>query len=185
MSKSEDKTNRTDRPTSAWGRTVTLALAVSLALLVLPGGASASDTAGVFSSTGLGNSTLASTGTASATGATITSDKADYGPGAWVYLTGAGWAPGESVRIVVNDDGGAYDEPWQRDVTVTADASGNIADEFELPPWFVATYIVTATGEESGTATTTFTDEVTSTASVDRTDAYRNRTGVVFTFTVN
>src|SRR5215207_2603488 len=42
-----------------------------------------------------------------------------------------------------------------------------------------------ATGEQSGTATTSFTDEVTSTASVDQTDAYRNRTGVSFSFSVN
>ena len=41
---------------------------------------------------------------------------------------------------------------------MTADASGNISDQFNLPDWFVATYTVTATGAQSGVATTSFTD---------------------------
>ncbi len=86
---------------------------------------------------------------------TIQSDKADYGPGATVTLTGSNWQPGESVNIVVNDDAG---QTWSRNVNVTADASGNIKDQFNLPDWFVATYKVTATGAQSGVATTSFTD---------------------------
>ena len=86
---------------------------------------------------------------------TIQSDKADYAPGELVTLTGGNWQPGESVHIYVNDDEG---NTWSRNVDVTADASGNISDSFNLPDWFVATYKVTATGAQSGMATTTFTD---------------------------
>src|SRR5215208_2050728 len=86
---------------------------------------------------------------------TIASDKADYAPGELVTLTGGNWQAGESVNIVVNDDAG---QTWNRNVNVTADASGNITDSFNLPDWFVATYSVTATGAQSGVATSTFTD---------------------------
>jgi Big-like domain-containing protein/MBG domain-containing protein len=86
---------------------------------------------------------------------TIASDQADYPPGGLVTLTGSGWQPGESVHIYVNDDWGSS---WSRNVDVTADASGAIVDQFNLPSWFVAQYSVLATGAFSGTATTTFTD---------------------------
>src|SRR5215208_2915656 len=86
---------------------------------------------------------------------TIQSDKADYAPGELVTLTGGGWQPGESVNIKVND---TYGASWSRNVDVTADASGNVTDSFNLPDWFVSDYDVTATGAQSGTATTTFTD---------------------------
>ena len=86
---------------------------------------------------------------------TVASDKDDYGPGAHVTLTGTNWRPGETVTVDVNDDVG---QTWRRTVTVTASASGEIADEFNLPDWFVATYNVVATGPISGTARTTFTD---------------------------
>src|SRR5215204_6935342 len=86
---------------------------------------------------------------------TIQSDEADYRPGATVTLTGSNWQPGEAVHINVNDDQG---KTWSRDTDVTADASGNISDSFNLPDWFVATYKVTATGQQSGVVTTSFTD---------------------------
>src|ERR671917_98847 len=86
---------------------------------------------------------------------TIQSDKADYAPGETVTLTGSNWQPGESVHINVNDEEG---QTWSRNVDVTADENGAIRDEFQLPDWFVATYKVTATGAQSGVATTTFTD---------------------------
>ncbi len=86
---------------------------------------------------------------------TIQSDKADYPPGATVTLTGSNWQPGESVHINVNDEAG---KTWSRDVDVSADESGNITDQFDLPNWFVATYKVTVTGAQSGEATTSFTD---------------------------
>ncbi|HJQ28688.1 MAG TPA: tandem-95 repeat protein, partial [Rubrobacter sp.] len=90
---------------------------------------------------------------------TISSDQADYPPGGTVVLTGSNWQPGESVNIVVDDDG-VDERDWQRDVTVAADENGNIRDEFQLPNWFVANYTVKATGTQSGVATTSFTDAV-------------------------
>ena len=59
------------------------------------------------------------------------------------------------MHIFVNDDWGSS---WSRNVDVTADASGAIVDQFNLPNWFVATYRVVATGSLSGSVTTTFTD---------------------------
>ena len=85
----------------------------------------------------------------------VWSDKADYAPGELVTLSGANWAPGESVHIRVNDDAG---QTWSRDVDVVADENGAITDQFNLPSWFVAVYTVTATGASSGTATWSFTD---------------------------
>src|SRR5918994_6879646 len=86
---------------------------------------------------------------------TIQSDKDDYAPGKSVTLTGSNWQPGESVHVSVNDDQG---KTWSRNVEVTADASGRIQYHFQLPTSFVATYEVTAKGEQSGVATTSFTE---------------------------
>jgi hypothetical protein len=86
---------------------------------------------------------------------TIKSDLPDYPPGATVSLTGSHWYPGEPVHIFVNDDWGSS---WSRDADVVADEDGNVADQFDLPIWFVAEYRVVATGTISGIATTTFTD---------------------------
>src|SRR5215213_8070776 len=88
-------------------------------------------------------------------GPSIQSDKADYSPGELVTLTGSGWQAGESVNIVVNDDVG---QTWNRNVNVTADDSGNITDQFNLPDWFVATYSVKASGASGALATTSFLD---------------------------
>jgi hypothetical protein len=85
----------------------------------------------------------------------VWSDKADYAPGELVTLSGANWAPGESVHIRVNDDAG---QTWSRDVDVVADENGAFTDQFNLPDWFVAVYNVTATGASSGIATWSFTD---------------------------
>src|SRR5215210_2205087 len=104
----------------------------------------------------------------------ISSDKADYAPGELVTLHGSNWAPGEVVTVDVNDDQGTT---WRRTVNVTANASGEITDQFNLPDWFVATYAVIATGPLSGTATTSFTDSVMAKASVDVRVGYVNTTG--------
>src|SRR4051794_19175905 len=85
----------------------------------------------------------------------ISSDKADYTPGEHVTLSGSGWAPGEAIHISVNDDTG---NTWSRDTDVTADDFGSMHDAFDLPNWFVASYIVKATGASGATATTSFTD---------------------------
>ncbi|HUG65966.1 MAG TPA: hypothetical protein VMK83_12170 [Gaiellaceae bacterium] len=86
---------------------------------------------------------------------TISSDKDDYAPGELVTLSGTNWQPGETVTIDVNDDEG---QSWRRNVDIVANEGGEIVDQFNLPDWFVAEYKVTATGEVSGVATTTFTD---------------------------
>src|SRR3954447_11842579 len=86
---------------------------------------------------------------------TISTDQADYAPGATVTLTGSSWQPGEAVHISVNDDVG---QTWSYTADVTADASGAYTNQFQLPASFVASYLVTATGLLSGRATATFTD---------------------------
>src|SRR6266702_4125085 len=93
----------------------------------------------------------------SPSGATITSDQADYQPGATVTLTGAGWAANEDVHIFVNDSVG---NTWSLNSNPdpVADANGAFTYSFSLPNSFIANYTVTATGPTSGTATTTFTD---------------------------
>jgi LPXTG-motif cell wall-anchored protein len=93
--------------------------------------------------------------TATASGPTITSDLTDYPPGGTVTLTGAGWKPGEAVTVVVNDTG---ELSWSLTEKVVADAEGRFTLTFDLPPYYVPDYDVTATGELSGVATTTFTD---------------------------
>ena len=86
---------------------------------------------------------------------TLVSDKGDYAPGETVTLTGENWAVGEVVRISVNDDKG---QTWSRNVDVIAGVDGKIRDQFQLPTTFVATYVASAVGPISGTATTSFTD---------------------------
>src|SRR4051794_5247276 len=132
-------------------------LVVLAAALAFPLSAFASDGAEAFDPFG-GSAPLAA-------GPSIASHKADYAPGESVILTGAGWQPGESVHVVVDDDGVA-EQRWQHDVTVTADETGAVSDQFLLPAYFVADYSVTATGEQSGTATTTFTDAVATVTSL-------------------
>ena len=68
----------------------------------------------------------------SPTGATITSDKADYAPGETVILTGLGWSPGESVHIFVNDD---MNQMWSHNSNPdpVADGSGGFTYSFQLP----------------------------------------------------
>ncbi|HEY3550828.1 MAG TPA: PxKF domain-containing protein [Gaiellaceae bacterium] len=107
----------------------------------------------------------AMTGENSSTSTTpwIISDQADYAPGSTVHLTGGDWQPGEAVQIVTNDTIG---NTWTETDNVTADDSGNIADDVVLPDTFISNYTVTATGTLSGTATTTFTDGTVQSASL-------------------
>ncbi len=84
----------------------------------------------------------------------ISSDKADYTPGELVTLSGASWAAGESVHVVVNDDAG---QVWRYETDVTAGADGSFSIQFNLPELFVASYTATASAA-SGTASTFFTD---------------------------
>ena len=80
-------------------------------------------------------------------GPSISSDRADYLPGDTVVLSGSGWLPAEHVHITVNDDVG---QTWARESDVTADESGTISDDFQLPDSFIAQYRVTAVGDASG-----------------------------------
>ena len=72
-------------------------------------------------------------------------------------LTGSGWSPGESVHIYVND---TSDNTWSLNSSPdpVADGTGAVSYSFNLPNWFVSNYTVTATGADSRTASTTFTD---------------------------
>src|SRR6185369_9097919 len=83
--------------------------------------------------------------------ATVTTDKEDYPPYSVVYITGAGFAPGETVsNIVVQIEGpapGTIYDSW----TVVADENGNF-----LTDWLIfsdelagTTLELTATGLDS------------------------------------
>jgi hypothetical protein len=86
----------------------------------------------------------------------VQSDKEDYQPGELVTLTGGNWQGDTQVRIVVNDNVG---QTWTRDVIVDVAPDGTIIDSFNLPTWFVASYLVSAGGQLTGrVVTTTFTD---------------------------
>lgn len=106
-------------------------------------------------STSVPTDTPTSTPTPSGT-PTIVSDKDDYFPGELVTLTGTNWQGDTEVRIIVNDDVG---QTWKRDVIVTVAGDGTVYDSFNLPAWFVATYYVTASGQQTGRVITySFTD---------------------------
>src|SRR5437762_1791633 len=94
-------------------------------------------------------------------GATLTTDQADYEPYTYVYMTGTGFTPGETVNMIVvqlSPIPASY-QPWD----VVADTNGNINTS-----WYVfseeligATMQATATGQTSNlTASATFTDDV-------------------------
>ena len=82
-------------------------------------------------------------------GATLTTDQEDYQPYTYVYMTGTGFSPGETVNMIVVEsapDPAAF-EPWD----VVADANGNVDTS-----WYIftenligATMQVTATGQSS------------------------------------
>ena len=87
---------------------------------------------------------------------TISSDQADYTAGSLVKLDGTNWTGDSSVTIFVDDAGG---HTWQHTADVPVAADGSIHDEFTLSLNFIASYSVTATGDQTGAvATTSFTD---------------------------
>src|SRR5437867_704119 len=90
---------------------------------------------------------------------TLTTDREDYPPYSYVYFTGTGFQPGETVDMIVVETDPVQQsfEPW----TVVADENGNFTTS-----WYIfsqefdgATFLATATGETSQlTASCTFTD---------------------------
>src|SRR5437870_5411781 len=92
-------------------------------------------------------------------GATLTTDQQDYPPFSYVYFTGSGFQPGETVNMIVVelDPIQKSFQPWD----VVADENGNFQTS-----WYVfsedfigATFQATATGQSSQlTASATFTD---------------------------
>jgi len=94
----------------------------------------------------------------STTGATIETDLDDYAPGGFVYLTGRGWAPNESVHFVMTEDPDVHED-------VVADVEADSTGAFSLRFYEVqrsdlgVTFTLTATGNTSGSvAIATFTD---------------------------
>src|SRR5213078_2912619 len=136
---------------------------------------SAATTSTVDQPTSTSTTTDATTTSAAPISPTISSDKADYNPGATVLLTSHGWHAGEAVHVSVNDDVG---QTWAHDVDVTADAAGDFTDQFTLPDWFVADYNVRATGASGAVATTAFSDSAVQnvTVTVSPTTAGANAT---------
>src|SRR5262249_28036355 len=82
----------------------------------------------------------------------VGTDKTSYAPGDTVALSGAGWAAGETVHVVVDDISG---DAWSHEVDVTAAADGTFSDSTSLPA-VTGDYTVTATAT-SGSATASFT----------------------------
>lgn len=87
----------------------------------------------------------------------IGTDRDDYAPGETVLFTGGRWAPGESVTIVLKEQPAMHGDLV---LLAVADDAGVITNsEFQPEEHDIAvTFLVTATGELSGTATTVFTD---------------------------
>jgi hypothetical protein len=91
--------------------------------------------------------------------ATLTTDQQDYQPFTYVYFTGTGFQPGETVNMIVVELDPIQQsfQPWD----VVADANGNFQTS-----WYIysadfrgATFQATATGQSSQlTASATFTD---------------------------
>ena len=89
---------------------------------------------------------------------TIRTDKSDYPPGSPVTITGAGWAPGETVTIQIQETDS--DDTWLSD---TADSTGSFTDtSFQIQDNDGGVkFVMTATGATSGeTAQYKFTDSL-------------------------
>jgi PKD repeat protein len=101
---------------------------------------------------------LSAIGTDPVTGALIETNLDDYQPGGTISLVGRGWAPNETVHIVMTEAPDTHPDV-SRDVQ--ADATGAFSVEFYVVQEsdLGATFTLTATGATSGSrATATFTD---------------------------
>ena len=93
-----------------------------------------------------------------ASGATVKTDKDDYAPFTTVVITGAGWQPGETVRLSLHHDPIRDNDT---ELTAVADGSGNISNTDFAPAQYDidVRFVLTAIGASSGRrAQTTFTD---------------------------
>src|SRR5947208_7632068 len=93
-----------------------------------------------------------------ASAATVATDKGDYSPGENVVITGSGWAPGETVVLILHEEP-QLDPDLQ--LTAFADGNGDFTNaDFSVDVFDIGvTFTLTATGGSSGlTAETTFTD---------------------------
>ncbi|HEX3235655.1 MAG TPA: YDG domain-containing protein [Gemmatimonadales bacterium] len=92
--------------------------------------------------------------------ATVQTDREDYFPPDTVIVTGAGWEPGETVRLVIQEDASPSVHP-EVSLTTVADDAGHILDQqFAIDSAAIGVrFTLTATGQTSGrTAQATFTD---------------------------
>src|SRR5688572_22103426 len=91
---------------------------------------------------------------------TIMTNKDDYIPSEMVVMVGAGWQPGETVTLTLEENPKLHqDRTWD----VTADTLGGFwFDEFRPEPHHVGVgFILTARGQNLGLeAQTTFTDAI-------------------------
>src|SRR5215471_6695367 len=96
----------------------------------------------------------------SASAATLYTDHPDYSPGQHVIFTGAGWQPGETVTISVEET--SVDPIFlEGTVSAIAAADGTISNgQFQVQQSFLGQgFLASAVGQTSGlTASTTFLD---------------------------
>jgi hypothetical protein len=91
------------------------------------------------------------------TGATVTTDKADYAPGETVLISGTGWTANQEVALHIDDSN--YVARW--DASVMADGAGNISNsEFVIQPEDVGLAFTLTATQGAVTAWTQFTDVV-------------------------
>ncbi|GLC23682.1 MBG domain-containing protein [Roseisolibacter agri] len=91
-------------------------------------------------------------------GATVQTDRNDYVPGSMVTITGAGFAPGETIKITLHEDPLVHED---RTLSATADQAGAFVDTTFSPEahHLGVRFVLTATGQTSARrAQTTFTD---------------------------
>jgi hypothetical protein len=101
---------------------------------------------------------LKSTVSLSSSAATVTTDKTDYAPGDTVIITGAGWQPGETVRLVLHREPTTSPDTTLESV-VNSEGKFTNSEYVILESDLNVTFTLTATGLSSGfTAQTTFTD---------------------------